>query len=147
MRSKEIERSYQDGDTIVREGEKSREMFVIQRGEVVVTKQVGDREVELARLTKGDFFGEMSVLESLPRDANARAVGETELLVISAGGLLVRVRRDPTFAFEMLNRLSGRVRSLNARLVELLEEPGHSVRPGDVMIYHSEDTDSDGDSR
>ncbi|MCA9630596.1 MAG: cyclic nucleotide-binding domain-containing protein [Myxococcales bacterium] len=132
-RAKELERVYADGELVVREGDVSREMFVIQAGQVVISKKVGERELELAVLGKGDFFGEMSVLESLPRDANARALGETRLLVISAGGLLVRMRRDPTFAFEMLHRLSGRVRSLNARLVKLLE--AESDHRAGVMLY------------
>ena len=58
----------------------------------------------------------MSLLESLPREADATAVTDTELLVITQGGLLVRLRRDPTFAVEMLHKLSGRVRSLNLQV-------------------------------
>ena len=116
----ELVRSYQDGELIVAEGDDTRDMFVIQSGAVRISKQVGERAMELATLRQGDFFGEMSLLESLPRDASAHAIGRTDLLVVSAGALLVRMRRDPTFAFEMLHRLSGRVRSLNARLVQLL---------------------------
>jgi CRP-like cAMP-binding protein len=77
----------------------------------------------------------MSLLESLPRDATARAIGETELLVISAGALLVRMRRDPTFAFEMLHRLSGRVRTLNARLVELIARSGLDRAEIEQLLY------------
>ncbi len=133
--AKELEREYADGDIIVEEGDHTRDMFVIQTGRVRITKKVGEREIELATLDRGDFFGEMSLLESLPRDATARAVGATSLLVISAGALLVRMRRDPTFAFEMLHRLSGRVRMLNARLVGLLDERG-----GDALLYLPEET-------
>lgn len=133
--SKELERTYADGEIIVREGDNTRDMFVIQSGSVRITKKVGDREIELATLARGDFFGEMSLLESLPRDATAHAVGRTELLVISAGALLVRMRRDPTFAFEMLHRLSGRVRSLNARLVELLHRTAGDDADVQAMIY------------
>lgn len=132
--AKELERTYADGESIVAEGDHSRDMFVIQNGRVRITKKVGEREIELATLERGDFFGEMSLLESLPRDATARAMGETQLLVISAGALLVRMRRDPTFAFEMLHRLSGRVRVLNARLVGLLDERS------DPLLYLSEQT-------
>lgn len=120
--AKELERTYFDGEVIVEEGERTRDMFVIQSGEVRISKRVKTQDVELARLGQGDFFGEMSLLESLPRDATAHAVGETQLLVVSAGALLVRMRRDPTFAFEMLHRLSGRLRTLNARLVQVLEQ-------------------------
>jgi CRP-like cAMP-binding protein len=131
--AQELERSYADGESIVAEGDHTRDMFVIQSGRVRITKKVGEREIELATLERGDFFGEMSLLESLPRDATACAVGETQLLVISAGALLVRMRRDPTFAFEMLHRLSGRVRVLNAKLVGLLD--GRS----DPLLYLPEE--------
>jgi CRP/FNR family transcriptional regulator, cyclic AMP receptor protein len=133
--SKELERTYADSEVIVQEGDLTRDMFVIRSGKVRITKQVGDREVELATLERGDFFGEMSLLESLPRDATARAIGETELLVISAGALLVRMRRDPTFAFEMLHRLSGRVRTLNARLVELIARSGLDRAEIEQLLY------------
>ena len=91
-------------------------MFVIRSGEVEIRRVDGDAEGVVARLGPGEFFGEMSVLESLPRDADALAVTDVQLLVITQGGLLMRLRRDPTFALEMLHRLSGRVRALNALL-------------------------------
>ena len=87
-------------------------MFVIRRGTVEIRR--GD---VVAELGAGDFFGEMSVLESMPRDADAIAVTDVHLLVITKGALLVRLRRDPTFALEMLHRLSGRIRALNAQVV------------------------------
>ena len=115
-------RRYRDGDRIVREGEDGNEMFVIRTGAVRITKQVEGRIVVLADLGRGDFFGEMSVLESLPREADVHAVGDTEVLVLGPGALLLRLRQDPAFALEMLNRLSGRVRALNSQLVEALSK-------------------------
>jgi len=110
----EFERVCAPGEVIVKEGQAGREMFIIRSGRVTISKRVGERETELAVLGKGDFFGEMSLLEGQPRDATARAVRETKLLVIQPGGLLIRIRRDPTFAYEMLQKMSGRVRDLNA---------------------------------
>lgn len=129
-RYQEVE-EYKDGDLIVREGDASRVMFIIQRGEAVVTKQVGDGEVELATLTRGSFFGEMSLLESLPRSATVRARGDTRVLVISPGGLLLKIRRDPTFALEMLQQMSHRVRRLNESVAEFLDESGARDEEGD----------------
>ncbi|MDQ4105083.1 MAG: cyclic nucleotide-binding domain-containing protein [Actinomycetota bacterium] len=116
-----------DGDDIVREGDVGHDMFIVQSGRVRISKRKTHGEVVLATLDKGDFFGEMSLLESLPREATARAVGETRLLVLSRGGLLFRLRRDPTFALEMLNHLSSRLRAAQARLIALEpngQEPG-----------------------
>ena len=111
-----------DGERIVRAGDHGAEMYVIKSGRVRISRPMGGRTVVLSELGPGDFFGEMSLLESLPRDADATAVGETHLLVLNAGSLLVRLRRDPTFALEMLHRLSGRVRTLNAELEKALGE-------------------------
>ena len=115
---RELEEAFEDGQVIVEEGDRSRQMYVIQHGQVAIFKSAGGREELLATLQKGDFFGEMSLLESLPRDATARAVGKTRVLTIHPGGLLVRIRRDPTFALEMLQRLSSRIRRMNRQYME-----------------------------
>jgi CRP/FNR family transcriptional regulator, cyclic AMP receptor protein len=120
VRSGETEKVAPDGELIVRAGDHGAEMYVIKSGRVRISRPMGGRTVVLSELGPGDFFGEMSLLESLPRDADATAVGETRLLVLNAGSLLVRLRRDPTFALEMLHRLSGRVRTLNAELEKAL---------------------------
>jgi CRP/FNR family transcriptional regulator len=115
-----VEREYSDGEAIVFEGDVDSEMFIIQHGRVRVSKDVDGREIELAELSRGDFFGEMALLESLPRSATVRAVGDTQVQVIQPGGLMMKFRRDPTFAFEMLQRLSSRIRNINKLLIESL---------------------------
>jgi hypothetical protein len=140
----EPSRIYQDGELICREGESTAEMYVIRKGSVRIFKASPMGEVHLAVLAKGDFFGEMSVLENLPRDASAQALGETEVLVMTPGALLVRLRRDPTLAFELLRRLSGRVRTLNARLMNALSSSAPPPGIGenmDTLLYRPEDKD------
>jgi CRP-like cAMP-binding protein len=144
----ELSRSYSDGELICREGESNSEMFVIQSGSVRIFKaapapsarSLSAAAVELAVLHKGDFFGEMSLLEGLPRDASAQAVGDAQVLVMTPGALLVRLRRDPTFSFELLRRLSARVRSLNARLLSALAERDTESRERavDPLLYSTE---------
>jgi CRP-like cAMP-binding protein len=109
----ETVRHFADGEYIVRKGEPGEEMFIIQAGNVLVSRGNG---TEVARLGKGEFFGEMSVLESTPRDADVIAQGATRVLVLGPGALFIRLRRDPSFALELLQALSGRVRALNERL-------------------------------
>jgi CRP-like cAMP-binding protein len=139
-------RTYADAELICREGESTTEMFVLRSGSVRIfkTRAASARssqppEIELAVLHKGDFFGEMSLLEGLPRDASAQAVGGAEVLVMTPGALLVRLRRDPTFAFELLRRLSGRVRTLNARLIAAMAAH-EELRPGnaEALLYPTE---------
>lgn len=116
-----------DGELIFREGDPGEDMFLVQSGSVVISKDINGNEMVLGEISRGDFFGEMSVLESLPREASARASGPTKLLAIGQGALLVRLRRDPSFAVEMLNRLSGRLRRINNRIGatdEVLDDMG-----------------------
>ena len=105
-----IRNTFSDGELIVTNGDIGTEMYIITQGEVEATKTVNGETVVLARLKRGEFFGEMSLLEGLPRSADIRAVGDTELLSMSSGGLLLRIRRDPTFALEMLQVFSSRLR-------------------------------------
>ena len=102
--------TFRDGDYVVRAGDEGGEMYIVQSGAVEVVRP-GTPPI---RLAQGEFFGEMSLLESLPRDADVRAVGETRVVVVSQGDLLMRIRRDPTFALEMLHKMSGRLRAANA---------------------------------
>lgn len=122
-----------DGDVIFSERDTGRQMFIVAAGTVRITVGHGEAEVTLGVIERGDFFGEMALLEALPRSANAYAVGETHLLVIEPGALLLRIRRDPTFAIEMLHRLSGRLRQSNLSHLAALDhdpdEDDHGAEP------------------
>lgn len=134
----ETEREFGPGEDIVREGDLGSQMYIIQRGRVAVLKTVGEQPVELAELGKGDFFGEMSLLEGLPRSATVRALEPTRVLIIEPGGFLVKIRRDPTLAFELLQQLSGRVRRLNEQLAEALMAGAESREAADLSVARSE---------
>src|SRR4051795_5597703 len=70
------------GDTIFTQGDLGTEMFIIQEGEVNIVKHIAGESHVLSKLEKGDFFGEMAVLESVPRTADAVAV--TDVRVVSS---------------------------------------------------------------
>lgn len=123
-------REFEDGEVIFREGEDTRQMYIVQKGSVVISKSGPEGRVELATLERGDFLGEMSLLESLPRNADAHARGKTRLYVIQPGGFLLKIRRDPTFAFELMQALSGRIRRTNEKLLQQLEKS--DVQPADL---------------
>ncbi len=117
-----IERQVAAGEVVVTQGDTAADMFIIQSGRVEVRHQVGEREFVLGVMGPGEFFGEMSVLESLPRSATVVALEDSVLLELGAGALLLRIRRDPTLAVEMLQKLSSRIRSLHAQL-DALHDP------------------------
>jgi small-conductance mechanosensitive channel/CRP-like cAMP-binding protein len=85
---------YAAGESIVREGDAGTSMFVVARGEMVVTIDPAAREV--ARLGPGDFFGEMSLLTGAPRTASVTAVTDAEVLEITADAFRQFVLANPT---------------------------------------------------
>ena len=115
------ERTYEPGDVIFSEGDAGTEMFIVQEGKAVITKNVAGRDVFLAVLERGEFFGEMALLESRPRQATCCALVRTRIVAIKSGELLIKLRRDPTLALEMLQTMSRRIRYMNAQLDELMQ--------------------------
>jgi CRP/FNR family cyclic AMP-dependent transcriptional regulator len=122
---------YEDGETIFTEGDTGRDLYIVQSGSVQILKQTGKLMMEMAQFKKGDFFGDMALLQSLPRYASAIAQGKTKLLILKPAGFLLKIRRDPTFAFEMLQQLSYRVKMTNDRLLHLVDQ--HSLPLDEVQ--------------
>jgi len=98
------------GGVIFDEGEVGTEMYVIQSGIVDIFKRVKDREKHIATLEKGDFFGEMSILEEVPRTAVARAKTDVELVRINQSTFDEMLRHNGEIAVRMLRKLSRRLR-------------------------------------
>ncbi len=114
-------KDYQDGDIIVREGETGNCMYEIQSGKVEIFRDKGGKEVKLAVLGPGNFFGEMAIFEREVRSASVRAQGTVRALTVDKKTLLTRISADPTLAFRLLEKLSGRIRELNKEIVQLRE--------------------------
>jgi CRP/FNR family cyclic AMP-dependent transcriptional regulator len=75
------------GTVVLREGEPGNRFFLLTEGSVRICKQFGDPdEVQLAQLSAGDFFGEMCILETLPRSATVQAV--TDMAYCTLGSLV-----------------------------------------------------------
>jgi CRP-like cAMP-binding protein len=109
-------KAYQDGEIIVREGEEGNCMYVIQTGEVeVVTRREG-REVRLAVLKEGEFFGEMALMTREVRSATVRASGPVRVLTVDRKRFLSRISQDPSLALRVVERMSRRIREMNDEL-------------------------------
>jgi len=113
---------FEDGECVFEEGDTGRDLYIVQSGEVAIIKKTSTAVIEMAVFKKGDFFGDMALLQSLPRYASAYAKGKTKLLILKPAGFLLKIRRDPTFAFEMLQQLSYRVKMSNDRLLHVVEK-------------------------
>lgn len=111
----ELGKVYQDGEVIVRQGEVGSCMYVIQEGQVEVFQEKEGRDVQLAVLQEGDFFGEMSLFDSAVRSATVRASGQVRVLTVDKRTFLRRIHEDPSLAFRIVEALSKRLRELNER--------------------------------
>lgn len=104
------------GELIFREGELGTEMYIIQEGKVEITKELNGKDQLLATLMQGDFFGEMSILEDLPRTATARCATECRLLQVNGSTFDQMLRKNPEIAVRMLRKLSRRLRDTDKML-------------------------------
>ncbi len=102
--------SYAAGDTICAEGKPGSEMFIIEEGQVEISRRYGGEVRRITVLEVGDFFGEMSVLERLPRTATAKALTACRLLPIDASTFDQLLREHSEIAVRMMRKLSARLR-------------------------------------
>ncbi len=102
-------------------GEPGNAMYLIERGKVRICVQAIDgHEVTLTEMGRGDFFGELALLDGQRRSADARVAEDARLAVLSRDHFLSFMRSNPNVALEMLTALANRLR----RTDELLR---HSV--------------------
>jgi NADH dehydrogenase len=98
---------YEPGDLIIRKGEIGREMYIIQSGEVEVVREAGSgNEGIVAKLGRGEVFGEKALLDDTPRNASVCATTAVDVLVISRGDFMAMVSQFPVLDeyFEKLMR-------------------------------------------
>jgi hypothetical protein len=108
------------GAHVFEEGDLGTEMYIVQEGRVEIFKRIDGRESRLALLEKGDFFGEMSVLEDLPRTATARTTEDSRLLQINGSTFDQMLRTHPEIAVRMMRKFSRRLRETDALLETVL---------------------------
>ena len=110
---------YRDGEVIIRQGESGDCMYVIQAGQAEVLQESEGKEVRLSVLGEGDVFGEMALFEREARSATVRALGDARVLTVDKKTFLRRIHEDPSFAFRILQKMSHRIRELDAELVRM----------------------------
>lgn len=114
-------KTYKGGQIVFREGEEGDFMYVILEGSVEIIKHTGQGTGKiLTTLQKGDFFGEMSLVDAKRRSADAVCKEETKLLLIDNSVLNKVLDGNPDFAEKMIRTLARRLRNTNKLLEEAL---------------------------
>jgi signal transduction histidine kinase len=112
-------RRFSAGQVIFSAGDKGDGFYVVQTGGVEIFADVGNNETRvLARIGRGDFFGEMAVLDDAPRSASARAEVDTKTIFLSRAELLLLLDRRPELALTLVHEFSRRVRTLNHKYLD-----------------------------
>ena len=120
---------YKAHETVFKQGEPGSYMCLIQNGEFEVVQELGGYEKQVAVLERGDFFGEMAILEDEPRTHSVRALSKAKLIKIERDdfpGLLVK---KPDIATRMIRKLGNR---LDPDISGSCREKGHGF--GSVVV-------------
>jgi CRP-like cAMP-binding protein len=107
------------GQFFFREGDRADSMYVLESGEVAVLKGWGEHEILLHNLKAGDCFGEMALLDLLPRSASVRAESDCKAFTLSCTDLYRLFERDAE-QFALIQMNIGREISRRLRLVDEL---------------------------
>lgn len=108
--------SFKEGEVIYRKGDMAQQMFVILSGRIRLYVGVEAQGDWVEELGKGDFFGESSLLEPIPRSHTAVAVEDLEVVAIARGTFLRMIRQNPEVSVKMMQRLAQRNRELAAKV-------------------------------
>ncbi len=123
---------FEKGSVLFEEGDDGEEFYIIRSGKVAIKKRVPHGEVTLAVLEKGDFFGEMAMLEHISRTAGAEMEESGDLIVVDAQVFGDLIKANPEFAVRMLRKYSLRRRETTKQIEELAAKAEASAIAGVV---------------
>jgi CRP/FNR family transcriptional regulator, cyclic AMP receptor protein len=107
---------YDAGHVIFEEGSTGRELYVVLDGQVEIARIDGASKTVIVTLGKGEFFGEMAVIDGSARSATAIAAApKTRVMRINHARFVYLVSQQPAFALMIMDALSKRLRVSNER--------------------------------
>jgi CRP/FNR family transcriptional regulator, cyclic AMP receptor protein len=105
---------YDVADVIFEEGSTGRELYVVLDGKIDIVKDAGATRTTIVTLGKGEFFGEMAVIDGSSRSATAIAAApNTRVMRINHARFVYLVSQQPAFALMIMDALSKRLRASN----------------------------------
>ena len=115
----DFKRVYQDNTMICCEHEPGNELFIIQEGQIKITKVIQNKEVLLAVLKEGDIFGEMALIENKPRSASAIAFGTTKVMAVNKNNFENMISTQPQLVARLISLLAERTWVVYRQLTNL----------------------------
>lgn len=115
-------RTLSPGTVLFKENDRSKEMYIIQKGRMSVYKTEKGSKLSICELGKGSIVGEMSLLDGRARSATVEALEETDVSVVTPDDFEKRVREIPEWFLGIIKILCSRLREADRRLRSSLEE-------------------------
>jgi len=110
------------GTIVVSEGDNTREMYIVHKGELEAIRSVGEHERVMRHIKEGDFFGELSLLNNEPRSATVKATEAAVLLKISPESFETLVKKSPDLSLKIIKALAERLCKSNEEIAGLQEQ-------------------------
>ena len=108
-----MEKTFNDGEIIIREGDTGNTFFQLLGGKAAVYKNYGkDDEVQIAIFEPGQYFGEMAVIENYPRSATVVALGEAQVVEIAAEELNDYFTQNPEKIISIMEVFGSRIKKM-----------------------------------
>lgn len=133
----EMSRVFTEESIVFCECQPGAELYIIQKGQVKITKIVDKNEVLLAVLKPGDMFGEMALLENKPRSASAIALEGTQLLAVNRQNFNQMVATQPQLIARLTTTLADRIWLMYKQLANTLISD-HIGRMYDMLVIQLE---------
>ena len=111
-----IQHEYPAGRAVLMEDSWGNAVYFVVSGWVKVRRTVGEDSVAVALLGRGDFFGEMAILDESPRSTDVIALSTVKLLSIARERFIQILFKDPQLHHRMLQMMVRRLRYVNVRL-------------------------------
>ena len=108
--------TYDDNQIVFNEGDEGDAAYIILSGTAVVSIAQGSKELELDRIKKGGFVGDISLLCDVPRTATITAQNSLTALQIKKDTFLNLIAEFPEIAIEMMRALASRLDNTNKQL-------------------------------
>lgn len=120
-------RKFPKNSTIFKQGDLSREIFILQQGKIKLFRNIRDKKKTLAILSSaGDFFGEMSFINNKPRTATAIAIEDSTLIVLEPEIFEKMLFQNPEISFRFIKKLAQRLDEADIQIENILLKDAES---------------------
>jgi CRP/FNR family transcriptional regulator, cyclic AMP receptor protein len=132
------------GDCVFKEGDDGDKMYIIQSGNIRISKILEGTDHELAVLGKGDFFGEMAIVTNEKRSATAVSLNKTDLLAFDKQGFLSLINKNAKIALNIIEKLCRRLQKLHIQIQHMGRKNSRTLVALHLSQAFKNDADADG---